>query len=314
MSSDAQLPPAYWNMLSQDDKNEYMRLRQSFHHGQKISSKDRRIVTFRKELNAVLHFLERSEENKEARCVLTGVCFAGKVVCVNTRQLKSFLSRCKSSINGSFQQLGYVALRTKAKAKNCVITALPSLQNQQHILRQWTCRVVSEEAQFCFVSSFRHVQLPEILEEDLFDEKKPVINQPPGRYYSAPLAQQAPSRPVVGYGFQLQPMPPPPQNFKTKMIDDDLQEYGDTFDPSLPIGDMGGLGSLTHSLSASMDDMWSDHQMTSAFSEPFDLSLKKSPSFEPAMTRGWDASDMLDSPLMPYTQSLETFDAFGSFL
>lgn len=168
------LPQSYWNAISQDDRNEYLRLRQSFHHGQKISSKDRRIVTFRKELNIVLHYLERSTENMEARCVLTGVCFAGPVICVNTRQLKSFLSRCKSSINGSFQQLGYVALRTKAKARNCVVSVLPSLQNQQNILRQWTVRVASDDAQFCFLSSFSNSELPEITEDDLFDEKKPL--------------------------------------------------------------------------------------------------------------------------------------------
>lgn len=168
-------PATFWNSLSQDDKNEYLRLRQSFHNGQKISSKDRRIVTFRKELNIVLQYLERSPENMEARCILIGVCFVGPLICVNTRQLKSFLSRCKSSINGSFQQLGYVALKTKAKARNCCVAVLPSLQNHQTVLRQWTVRVAGEEAPFCFVSSFSYVGLPDITDEDLFDEKpKPI--------------------------------------------------------------------------------------------------------------------------------------------
>lgn len=179
-------PATFWNILSQDDRNEYLRLRQSFHNGQKISSKDRRIVTFRKELNIVLQYLERSSENMEARCILIGVCFVGPLICVNTRQLKSFLSRCKSSINGSFQQLGYVALKTKAKARSCCVAVLPSLQNHQTVLRQWTVRVAGEDAPFCFVSSYKYVDLPEITDEDLFDEKpKPIrsnsshINAPP---------------------------------------------------------------------------------------------------------------------------------------
>ena len=165
------LPSQYWNAISQDDRNEFIRLRNSFHHGQKISSKDRRIITFSKELNIVLNYLERSDDNQEARCVLCGVCFVGPIVCVNTRQLKSFLSRCKSSINGSFQQLGFVALRTKAKARNCVLTALPSLQTHQNILRQWTVRCASENTDFCYLSSFSVSQLPEITEADLYDEK-----------------------------------------------------------------------------------------------------------------------------------------------
>lgn len=190
-------PASFWNILSQDDRNEYLRLRQSFHNGQKISSKDRRIVTFRKELNIVLQYLERSPENMEARCILIGVCFVGPLICVNTRQLKSFLSRCKSSINGSFQQLGYVALKTKAKARSCCVAVLPSLQNHQTVLRQWTVRVAGDDAPFCFVSSYSYVGLPEITEEDLFDEKpKPIrsnsshINAPSMMYPHQFIQQQ----------------------------------------------------------------------------------------------------------------------------
>lgn len=193
---DIPLPPGYWNAISQEDRAEFIRLRTNFHHGQKISSKDRRIVTFRKELLIVLHYLERTQENMESRCVLTGVCFVGPIICVNTRQLKSFLSRCKSSINGSFQQLGYVALRTKAKARNCVVAALPSLQNQQNILRQWTVRVASNECQFCFLSSFSHVQLPEINEDDLFDEKKPTPAPKQQHYFQQQVSMNFQPPPV----------------------------------------------------------------------------------------------------------------------
>lgn len=167
------LPHSYWGPLSPEDKTEFMRLRANFLQGQKISSKDRRIVTFRKELVSVLKYIERSDTHKEERSVLVGVCFAGPFICVNTRQLKNFLGRCKSSINGSFQQMGYSALRTKAKARACVVAVMPSLQNEQNILRQWTVRCASNDAQFCFISSFSHADLPTITEDDLYDEKKP---------------------------------------------------------------------------------------------------------------------------------------------
>lgn len=170
--NDISLPPQYWNVLSQDDRCEFMRLKASFRQAPKVTSKDYRVVTFSKELSVVIRYLERSPENMEARCVLVGVCFVGPYVCVNTRQLKTFLGRCKSSINGSFQQLGYVALKTKAKAKACVITALPSLQNHQGILRQWTVRYVSEDMNLCFFTSFSPVGMPPIVEGDLYDERK----------------------------------------------------------------------------------------------------------------------------------------------
>lgn len=179
MSLDPPANSSIWNQLSQDDKNEYLRIREEFRKNQKVSSKDRRVVTFRKELMTVLQFLERGPDNLETRCILTGLCFAGPIVCVNTRQLKSFLCRCKSSINGSFQQLGYLALKTKSKTRNCVVAVLPSLENHQNILRQWTVRVVSDEAQFCFVSSFSNVKIPvKIEEDDLFFEKNMTDSMP----------------------------------------------------------------------------------------------------------------------------------------
>lgn len=258
------LPPQYWNQISQDDRNEFIRLRTSFYHGQKSSSKDRRIVTFSKELTIVLRYLERSQENMECRCVLTGVCFVGPYVCVNTRQLKTFLGRCKSSINGSFQQLGYVALRTKAKARTCVITALPSLQSNPNILRQWTVRYVSEDTRFCFISSFPHVSMPVIEEDDLYDEKKARQSKP---FYP----QQTSLAPPTNYQFRTMMttqdtlLAVPPKPLQTKYLDDDLPSIGfEGMDPlndpdrtssvSLPcltgwgddVGDFGGMSLDTH--------------------------------------------------------------------
>jgi hypothetical protein len=162
-------PVGIWNSLSQEDRTEYFRIRGIFHHGQKMPPKDRCIITFRHELTIVMQYLNRSPDNVEARCIVVGVCFVGGIACINTRQLKTFLNRCKSSINGSFQQLGYVALRTKSKARSCVAAALPALRHDQYLLRQWTSRIVSEVAPVCFVSSLRGIVFPEISDADLLE-------------------------------------------------------------------------------------------------------------------------------------------------
>lgn len=166
------LPPVYWNRLSQEEKSEFQKLRAHFHQAQKVSSKDPRLISFSNELQKVLHFLEESPVTREPRTILVGVAFAGPFICVNTRQLKSFLGRCKSSINGSFQQLGYVALRTKSKARSCVLSILPALSNDLNLLRQWTVRYASCEAKFCFLSSINRSTLPQITEDDLNEDKK----------------------------------------------------------------------------------------------------------------------------------------------
>ena len=182
------LSPVFWDKLTPDDKAEFHNLKNHFHQSLNSSGKDRRVVTCANELMSVLKYIDRDMIHREERAILTGICFAGPFICVNTRQLKTFLGRCKSSINGSFQQMGYIALRTKAKSRNCIISILKPLINEQNILRQWTVRCASENTDFCYLSSFSISQLPEITEADLYDEKSAPSHQQKQLQSRNPLA------------------------------------------------------------------------------------------------------------------------------
>jgi hypothetical protein len=118
---------------------------------------------------------------------VTGIAFAGPFICVNTRLLKSFLGRCKSSINGGFQQLGYVAIRTKTKAHACILAIMRSLANDSNVMRQWSVRSASPAALVCFVSSFPVSNLPEVTESDLN-----LDGPSPFQRFVCPLPQQIP--------------------------------------------------------------------------------------------------------------------------
>jgi hypothetical protein len=215
--------------------------------------------------------------------VVAGGCFAGSVACVNTRQFKGVLKRCKSSINGSFQQLGYVALRTKSKARQCVTTVLPSLQNEQAILRQWTVRVVSLGAAFCFVSSFCHAILPEITDDDLLEEAPP-------RAPVAPASVPAPAVRQVTFA----PMPQRKQSFlQPKMLEADLPSIGDfDFAPSAPTFAPGFSFSVDSfsQLEPAAGHGWLDEPVPekNESAAPEDGRMKKSKSLGFGLTDGWD--------------------------
>jgi hypothetical protein len=165
-------PRCIWNQLSSDDQTEFLRIRWTFQDAPKVTSKDRRLQTFPRDLKQVVSFIERSPQNAEARAIVVGLCFVGGIVCINTRQLKDFMARCKSSINGSFQTLGYTLVSTKSKARECCLAAMPALRGHRQVIRQWTARVVREPASHPFVSSFTASGLPEIKPEDLYQQQK----------------------------------------------------------------------------------------------------------------------------------------------
>jgi hypothetical protein len=170
-------PPAIWNRLTQEDHSEYFRLKLQLQRSQRPIGDGHRTLGFQKELLTALSFIERSPEGTEERSIICGVAFAGPYICVNTRQLKAFLGRCKSSINGSFLEMGYTALRTKSKARSCVLACLRALIDDVVNLRQWTVRCASRSALFCICSSFTSRERPEIYESDLVQLPKPVTIQ-----------------------------------------------------------------------------------------------------------------------------------------
>jgi hypothetical protein len=169
------LPPFFWNLLSESDKSEFMRLCSVFYQNKCSTTRDRRSVTFANELLVALEYIERSSDNREARAVICGICFVGPMICINTRQLKGLLSRCKSSINGILQELGYIGVKSRSKTRSCILAAIPSLERNLSLLRQWSVRHASEDAQFCFLSKFPQPILPAITPEDFQVESRPTV-------------------------------------------------------------------------------------------------------------------------------------------
>jgi hypothetical protein len=140
--------PAHWSRLTVDDQSEYLRLVVFFATDQRTAgspraSNERRESVFMKEIFTVLEFVDRSSENREERSVITGICVCSPYICLNTSTLKTLLGRCKSSINGLFQDLGYKPSRGRSP-REFVVLALPSLSSDTKALRQWTVRRAME--------------------------------------------------------------------------------------------------------------------------------------------------------------------------
>jgi hypothetical protein len=100
-----------------------------------------------------------------------------------------------------------------------VVGLLQSLHEEQTLVKQWTVRVVTAHADFCFVSSFSAAALPEILEEDLLEEKSAAKTV----YEHGHVENHVTFGPTI-------PRPQPLQSFfggmKPKMLEQDLPTIG----------------------------------------------------------------------------------------
>ena len=132
--------PMYWEKLSDPDKRSYIFLRQTLASPNCKNRRNRSAQTFSEILQGIKTYVVRGEPSDHDRSLVCGVCWLNDKIAINTRQLRLILSKCKSSINGSFQQLGYGTIPTGADSSAELINYFPELENNFPQLRQWTVR------------------------------------------------------------------------------------------------------------------------------------------------------------------------------
>ncbi|OHT12710.1 hypothetical protein TRFO_17438 [Tritrichomonas foetus] len=129
--------------LSPADQNEYNKLMNYFENVQNARIREySHLISFQKEINLILDFVNCRSEGREIRALHVGLAQNENFIGVNSQKLKALMHRCKSSINNSFQQLGYDSIKSRTKANTYLLSILPSIANNSNAGRQWTVRNV----------------------------------------------------------------------------------------------------------------------------------------------------------------------------
>jgi hypothetical protein len=129
-----------WSSLSPQERSEYLDLKYHFHHDLAPNEKDRNLRHFRKDVHSILDFINSTTGNREHRAIVCGLAAHGRFLCIHQSQLKQFMGRCKSSINGSFRRLGFSQLDVKRDSLSNLVAALPSLEYEPSAQKQWSVR------------------------------------------------------------------------------------------------------------------------------------------------------------------------------
>lgn len=135
--------PLFWELLNEIDRDAYVRMRIALsspackhrrHHSVEINGEI---------LNSVRNFVVRGDGDDWKRALVCGICWMPDAVAVNTRQLRLLLSKCKSSINTLFQNLGYsTGQHTSSEFTSSLVRIFPLLKDNFAELRKWTPRIL----------------------------------------------------------------------------------------------------------------------------------------------------------------------------
>jgi hypothetical protein len=96
-------------------------------------------------LEAIKAFAVRDDEDDWKRCIVCGVIWLPGSIAINTRQLRLLIDKCKSSINGSLQRMGYSSVTSRGDTSKQLIEFVPKLPGNFSELRQWTVRQISAQ-------------------------------------------------------------------------------------------------------------------------------------------------------------------------
>jgi hypothetical protein len=139
-ASTAHREPQYWQFLSETDKATYLNLKREFTEASLRHNRNTRLETFDGALDAIRQFAERKDGHDWRRFLVCGVCWMDNAIAINTRQLRLLVSKCKSSINGCLQKMGYATSMSHSESWKLLFSYIPPLKDHFAELRQWTVR------------------------------------------------------------------------------------------------------------------------------------------------------------------------------
>ena len=165
-SNIGQQTPVFWHLLSEADKKGYNTIRSALaspackhrrHHSTELN---------REIIKAIKNFVVRNDADDWKRALVTGIVWLPNAIAINTRQLRILLSKCKSSINALFQNLGYCTIPTTNDYSSSIISYFPLLKDNFTELRKWTIRLAVNPGGQANLPTEKQMNLNPIPEED----------------------------------------------------------------------------------------------------------------------------------------------------
>ena len=137
--------PAHWDLLHPSDLDQYVQLRTSFYDEIKMSKKGERLESFIKRLKRIREFVERGDGDDWKRGLVCGIIFLSNGIAIHIQQFRLLLGKCKSSINGSLQQIGFIAHPQGGPIEEELCDKVPIFRKEHSEVKKWTVRDCNAE-------------------------------------------------------------------------------------------------------------------------------------------------------------------------
>ena len=86
--------------------------------------------------NLIHFYCIHNDSDDWKRCLICGICWIDHDIAINIRQLSHLIGKCKSSINGTLSEMGYISFIFNDK----FINYFPILKDRKFEAMQWNIR------------------------------------------------------------------------------------------------------------------------------------------------------------------------------
>ena len=162
MKDDANFSPKFFHLLTPNDQIQYNLLREALSSHVCRNLRGKRLQSFIELLASIKKFCIRNDLQDSIRCLVCGICWVPNGIAINTRQFGILVNKCKSSINGSLQQLGYTTLQNRSESNATITQAIPFLKDNYMELREWSIRLFVAATPQPLINSYDYLSLPPI--------------------------------------------------------------------------------------------------------------------------------------------------------
>ena len=163
----------YIKYLSPSDLEGYNQLKDRFHKEVANAKRGEKVEMFNKRLKIIKEYVVRNDDDDWKRSFAAGVIFLDNYIAINIKQLILLMGKCKSSINGSLHQLGYIARPASKETDENLINSFPIFSKDRRELKKWTIRQKK---------SSRRKQLKQLqehkIEEKIMENEEPLVDEP----------------------------------------------------------------------------------------------------------------------------------------
>lgn len=132
--------PRFFELLCEEDKEEYFKIQKDLAYQDSKNQRNKSTEAFIEAVRKVHTFITRDNKNDILRSLVCGLIWLKNGIAINTHQLRVITCKCKSTINHSFQTLGYGALPYGSDQHEQLYKMLPFLKDNFNEQRQWTIR------------------------------------------------------------------------------------------------------------------------------------------------------------------------------